>query len=289
MITDNSLVSIGLPTKNRAPMLRKSLDSLLRQTYKNLELIVSDNNSRDETQGICEEYAGEDRRIRYFRQPQNLGEGSAHNFDFVRRQARGEYFMWATDDDWWDPKFVEILKNILDSNPDYGVAMSSFDRAGVYVFAGDKDLTALSNFELFNHIFSVNPKNKSNMVIYGLFRRKFLQKFFNRAYIPLPPYVSPERIFLAEIALCTRFYTIPEVLFKKILPPEQVIRKTKFIGYSAKAMASILAFFLTSKNLGLTQKLKVLYYYPKLPRHPGNFLRYTFALIFHLLSGMIRV
>ncbi|MEK7090516.1 MAG: glycosyltransferase family 2 protein [Patescibacteria group bacterium] len=291
MDKQDSLVSIGMPTKDRGHLIRRALDSLLSQTYKNFELIISDNGSSDDTQKICEVYALKDSRIRYFRQTENIGVGSAHNFDFVRRQARGKYFMWATDDDWWDPKFIETLKNILDKNPDFDLAMSSFDRGGEYVFSGDKNLTLFDGVELFFHIFSVTPKNKSNMAIYGLFRREFIQKFFRRAQIPLPPYLKPERVLIAEMALCAKFYTIPDILFKKFLPENRVIRSSRFKGYSAAVVARILAFVLTSPNVSLARKLKVLARFHKLPHHRGNFIRFTAAVfayvIFYIFSEII--
>ena len=287
MAEHNSVVSIGMPTKNRASVITGALDSLLLQTYTNLELIISDNGSSDETQRICQDYVRRDSRVKYFRQTQNIGKGSADNFDFVRKQARGKYFMWATDDDWWDPRFVETLKNILDKNPEYALAMSSFDRGGEYIFTGNRDLTFLNSFDLFLHLFCVIPKNKANMAIYGLFRKEFLDRFFRRSFVPLPPYVRPERVLLAEMALSTKFYTIPDVLFRKNLAPNQTVRKTSFIGYSAKAMSRMLAFFLSSENVSLTRKLKILYYYSRLPRHPGNFFRYSLAVARHMVLDLI--
>lgn len=262
MAVNDKLVSIGLPTRNQAKFLKRSLDLLLFQTYSNFEIIISDNASSDETQSVCEEYARKDVRIQYFRQERNLGEGAAHNFDFVRRKAQGEYFMWAADD-WWHPKFIETLKTILDENPDYDVAMSSFGfdaQDKEYWFMGERNLTLLNNFELFYHLVSMAGKNKDNMVIYGLWRREFLENFFNRHFVPLPPYVFSERVFLAEIALCTKFYTIPDILFKKFIPEEQMRPRTGFIRY----IASVLVHTLTSRHVSFLQKLKVFAHFPKL-------------------------
>ena len=60
-----SVVSIGLPTFNRASSLRKAIDSALSQDYRNIELVISDNDSSDGTQVLCEEYALRDNRVRY--------------------------------------------------------------------------------------------------------------------------------------------------------------------------------------------------------------------------------
>src|SRR5262249_32325356 len=111
----SGLVSIGLPTYNRADLLKRAVDSLLGQTYQNIELIISDNCSSDGTQRVCQEYAAKDRRVRYHRQKENIGLLAIASF--VLREARGEYFMWPSDDDWWDPRFIEYLKKPLDQYP----------------------------------------------------------------------------------------------------------------------------------------------------------------------------
>ena len=66
------LVSIGMPTRNHANSIRHALDSLLAQTYKNLELIIVDGASTDETQKICEKYQKQDSRIRYIRKEEKI-------------------------------------------------------------------------------------------------------------------------------------------------------------------------------------------------------------------------
>ncbi len=99
------MVSIGLGVRNGDKYLREALDSLLAQTYQNFEFIISDNASNDDTRKICEEYANRDNRIRYIRQKEDIG--GLQNYDFVRREACGEYFMLAANDDLWDSRFIE--------------------------------------------------------------------------------------------------------------------------------------------------------------------------------------
>ena len=100
-------LSIGMPVFNAANTLKEAIDSLLKQTYSDFELLISDNCSDDSTEEICRAFAKRDPRIRYFRQNQNWG--AAHNFDFVIDQSRSEYFMWAASDDIWSTNFVERL------------------------------------------------------------------------------------------------------------------------------------------------------------------------------------
>lgn len=111
------LISIGVPLYNSDKTVRRAIDSLLTQTYENIEVIISDNGSSDDTPAICKEYELRESRVKFFQQATNLG--PTKNFDFVLRQAEGEYFMWAAGDDFRTNDFIkvnyEFLKNNLDS------------------------------------------------------------------------------------------------------------------------------------------------------------------------------
>jgi glycosyltransferase domain-containing protein len=117
MNSDFPLVSIGIPTFNRANTLVKCLESILEQTYKNLEVIVSDNMSNDATSKICRDFKRRDARVKTWRQLKNIGGNP--NFSFVREQAHGRYFMLMGDDDWIDPCLVASCVQFLEHNTDY--------------------------------------------------------------------------------------------------------------------------------------------------------------------------
>ena len=105
-------VSIGMPVYNGGKSLRTALDSLLSQTFTDFELIISDNDSNDETEIMCREYEKLDKRIRYIRQKTNIG--AMPNFQFVLDNATGDYFMWASHDDYWYEDFIaKNLNNLL--------------------------------------------------------------------------------------------------------------------------------------------------------------------------------
>lgn len=102
---NNILVSIGIPTFNRAILLRRSIESAINQTYKNIEIIISDNSSDDDTSEICANYQTVDSRVKYIRQITNLG--PIANFSEVLKYASGQYFMWLGDDDWLDRNYIK--------------------------------------------------------------------------------------------------------------------------------------------------------------------------------------
>ena len=109
------LVSVCVPTYNRADRLRRAVDKVLQCSYANLELIISDNASPDHTQQVCEELAEADPRVRYFRHPVN--QGATRNFEFARAQATGKYFLWHADDDHLDPDYIERCVAELEADP----------------------------------------------------------------------------------------------------------------------------------------------------------------------------
>lgn len=112
------LVTIAIPTYNRADtFLRPALEGALNQTYPNLEIIVADNGSTDNTAAVVKRYR--DSRIRYFRQPVNIVPNE--NFNFCLRQARGTYFQLLLDDEQIDPDFVETCLRVADFSDDFGL------------------------------------------------------------------------------------------------------------------------------------------------------------------------
>jgi glycosyltransferase domain-containing protein len=111
------LVSIGIPTRNRAKMLKKCLNSILQQSYNNIEIIVSDNMSTDATPEVCKEFMLQDHRVKIYSQTKNIR--SIPNFDYVRQKANGVYFMLLGDDDWIDPTLIQTCVDFLEDNPDH--------------------------------------------------------------------------------------------------------------------------------------------------------------------------
>jgi glycosyltransferase involved in cell wall biosynthesis len=104
-------VSICIPTFNRANFLIYSVNSVLKQTYRDFELIICDDGSTDNTSEIVARW--QDSRIRYLRHPQNIGRSRNMRSGFD--EAVGDYFIKFDDDDGLTPKFLEKTVAILDS------------------------------------------------------------------------------------------------------------------------------------------------------------------------------
>ena len=115
-MSDQPLVTIGMPVYNGAKYLAKAIEGLSQQTASNVEIIASDDASKDESPAILAEWANADPRVRIERHNENLS--TIGNFEWLVREAKGEYFMWAAQDDSWSPNYVEVLRNTLNEMPD---------------------------------------------------------------------------------------------------------------------------------------------------------------------------
>jgi glycosyltransferase involved in cell wall biosynthesis len=117
-------VSIGMPVYNGEKYIRQALDSVIAQTYTDFELVISDNASSDGTEAICKEYVKKDIRIKYIKQPVNIG--AINNFNFLLKQASGIYFAWLCHDDYLDVFFLEMIARFLDEHADVALCASDF-------------------------------------------------------------------------------------------------------------------------------------------------------------------
>ena len=255
------LVSIGLATRNGQLYLREALDSLLSQTYRNFELDISDNASIDDTPRICEEYVRKDRRIKYIRQKSDIGH--ARNFDFLKENARGEYFMWASDDDKWAPTFVEKCLAALDTDPEAIVAATNlvdFDDLGrtkkLYpklFFPFKKDLYGrLKEFILLPIL-----GGKGNST-YGVWRREKIAdcKFIDKPFL--------EYDFIFRCLVRGYFVLVDEVLFYKrtkvfVLDPDpSVFMRIKYVLSNIKVRFVLFFSPLYFPNMIFISRLKFL-------------------------------
>jgi len=122
---EDLLVSIIVATHNRSTMITAAIDSLLTQTYGNLEIIIVDDASTDNTPEVVSTLLMKDHRINTFRSEKNIGPGAARNLGVSH--ANGQYIAIMDDDDSAYPNRIETQARFLDENPDVGLVFSSVD------------------------------------------------------------------------------------------------------------------------------------------------------------------
>lgn len=105
------LVSIVLPVYNGERFLGISIESCLKQTYKNWELLIIDDGSSDGSEEIARDYSRKDSRIRYYRNPENLKLPKTLNRGFSL--VKGDYLTWTSDDNYYRPEAIEKMVSAL--------------------------------------------------------------------------------------------------------------------------------------------------------------------------------
>jgi glycosyltransferase involved in cell wall biosynthesis len=123
MSPSEPLVSIVLPTFNGSRYIATSIESVLAQTYRSIELIVVDGGSTDGTLDIVNRF--QDPRIKVVQQANNAGRlPGALNLGFAR--AQGDYFTWTQDDDCYALDAVQVMLSYLTNHPDVGLVYAGF-------------------------------------------------------------------------------------------------------------------------------------------------------------------
>ena len=114
---DKACVDILLATYNGEKYLKPQLDSILKQTYSNFRLLISDDDSSDKTKEILKEYAKKDKRIILYFQEKNLG--VIKNFEFLLKNVENEYYMFSDQDDIWkEDKIEKSINHIKETDSD---------------------------------------------------------------------------------------------------------------------------------------------------------------------------
>lgn len=108
-------VTVGVPTYKNETTIAATIESILAQTVKDIEVIISEDRSPDGTWEICRQYEKLDNRIKLFRQEKNL---NYLNLLFVLKQASAPYFVWLGGDDSWAPTYLEECLAVLETRPD---------------------------------------------------------------------------------------------------------------------------------------------------------------------------
>jgi glycosyltransferase involved in cell wall biosynthesis len=204
-------VSIGVPVYNGQKYIGATLDSLIAQTYSDIEIIVTDNCSTDATPQIVQSYVERDPRVIYLRNVTNIG--PALNYNVSLAEARGEYFKWCAADDVCSPDFVEKCVAVLDADPAVVLAYprtSIIDSTGAIVGQNQYELEFDEpNAHLrFARIMNVDHHIHGAHELYGVMRIGVL-----RSAGGMRTHVRGDSVLLARLLLLGRFRRIEEHLF----------------------------------------------------------------------------
>lgn len=189
----SKLVSVCIPTYNRSNSLKRAIKNILAQTYTEIEILISDNCSTDETASLCESLIKENNKIKYFRQLSNIGPTA--NFEFVRKKSKGEYFIWHSDDDYLENDYIEKCVSEFEKNEDLILVsgLCGFKKNGSEKINHFGNIIKLDYSHRLFRIFSYLYRVMDNSIFYGVYRTKKIDKFI------MPNVLAGDWIWLVQI------------------------------------------------------------------------------------------
>jgi glycosyltransferase involved in cell wall biosynthesis len=216
--TRPTLISVGLPVYNGSKTIERALQSLADQIYPNIEVVICDDVSTDNTAETCMRFANIYPWMRFERNVTNLG--AHHNMMKTLSLSTGKYFLWADQEDYWAPGFIAALVAEFERDPDVSGAMSGTRM--VYEDGTEARVVRAVDVEmpqershLANALSVVTkrantlPKSHINLFIHGLVRRRD----FLKAHEAYPGVPLSERQIVCQLALAGRLVFVDEVLF----------------------------------------------------------------------------
>lgn len=217
----NPTVSIGLPVYNGETFLAEAIQSVLEQTFEDLELIICDNGSTDGTEQICREFADSDQRVRYVRGPVNRGASWSYNLSV--ELARGKYFRWLAHDDKFAPQLVEKSVAVLEGRSEVVSCITWFadiDANGnvIEIKRSTLRFDAPQPNVRFHSMSELRGASYNCEEVFGLIRTDVLRR--TRL---IAAYADSDRTLIAQLGLYGPFFEIPEPLFLHRLHPRSSV------------------------------------------------------------------
>jgi glycosyltransferase involved in cell wall biosynthesis len=204
-------VTVGVPVYNGADLIAESLDCLVNQTFRDIEILVFDNASTDGTQQIVEDFAGRDSRIRYIRRPENVG--AIQNFIDPLDQATSPYFLWRAHDDLSSVDYIEKLLAGLKRKPGAKLATGTIEhirRAGsrTEVYVPKMPARSLPVIEIVQLMFRSHAG-----WYYGLWETETLRTLVHRVWTEFPYAWASDHLTLYPLLLDRAVAAVPETSF----------------------------------------------------------------------------
>jgi glycosyltransferase involved in cell wall biosynthesis len=206
-MAEKPTVSIGMPVYNGERFLEQALESMISQTFYDIEIIISDNCSTDRTAEICNFFKRKDNRIKYYRQLGNLG--AARNYNFVFEKSCGKYFKWAAHDDFMDENALDMCVNLLEADSEAVLAhplLVDVDIGGKTIREFDRGLLGSSSTD--KRFWSLIEGSHNCAEIFGVIRTEAL-----RRTKLIRDYTDSDRTLLGELALLGKICQVSKTHF----------------------------------------------------------------------------
>ncbi|MCI8466474.1 MAG: glycosyltransferase family 2 protein [Lachnospiraceae bacterium] len=229
-----ALITIIIPAYNGERTIGKCLDSIIRQSYKKIEIMVINDGSSDHTQEICESYAKRDSRIRVLSQ-KNQGVSAARNTGI--RHATGEYLAFVDADDYIAPDMIQVLYQMYAQNQELGLAICGYDEItnegcrNVEIRSGKQ----MSGIEFLRNLFRMD--SIKGFLCNKLFRAEIVKTY--EIWLEETIYVCEDLLFCCQYGMHIQTAEYSEqTLYHYVLMDSSATRS----GFSQKRFTALLAF-----------------------------------------------
>jgi len=211
------LVSIAMPVYNGEKWLEQAISTLIKQSYENVEIIIADDCSTDNSEKICEKYASRYPQITFIKNEPNLG--AQGNFRKILHLCSGKYITYASQDDYWDENFISYLVEKLESDNSAVLAASAAQMLDkndeIYKerrYNGKWNPEKLNTHRLIYSLMLPVKKGKwikNNLFFHGVLRTDILRYCFSI----FPGIIEHDRHFLLLLALSGKWCYVDRVLY----------------------------------------------------------------------------
>jgi len=208
-----------MPVYNGEKWLEQAIESLVEQDYPNKEILLIDDCSSDSSWDICKKYASKHECIKIEKNDKNLG--GIGNYEKVLRKAQGDYFVWTSQDDYWEKYFVSKLVSKLQADPEAVIAMGrTVCHTSDDEYVGEVSLVepSYSGFEGYfkqalrlMHPVKDGVLLKNNLFLHGVINASKLKN----ADKSFPGMMVVDRHYLLQLALSGKWLFVDEILYHR--------------------------------------------------------------------------
>lgn len=245
----NPLISVVIPVYNVQDYLDRCVESIAKQTYENLEVILVDDGSKDGSPKKCDEWAKKDNRITVIHK-QNGGVSSARNAGIDK--AKGEYISFVDSDDWLESNYFQEMLNILSNNNVEYITCGYkrvYEDGKIEEFNNDGSTLVIDSSEYIKEVLNVHPG-------YGFVHMKLVKKeVLNNIRFNESLKVGEDALF--NTMICEKIEKVAiynKPLYNYYFNPESVVRKydAGYVDKYYKSMEEMKKYLLNKENIDLT-------------------------------------
>lgn len=264
-------ITIGMPVYNSEKYIERALRSLENQTFKDFEVIISDNGSTDNSVEIIQDFVSRNSNFTLFQQDKNIG--MLENYNFVFQKCKTELFGWLSHDDFYEENFLKEISSHFKKNENLGMVYGKvkfYDEYGKavgmnYSFKNLESLVPQKNYPYFLNALLFLIERRPHAPLYGIFKKNTFYRNPFREF--LKGGSNADTMLLLEYFLRNKVDFAPNAIFKNsyLVKPAEVYSDNKEYKNYSDVKKEIVIFWNLNKFIFNSGKIINIFIYPLLP------------------------